>query len=154
MSRSQFVRNTLGTIQMQLQPPEQLSTSDLAYDDSGSSMRGSDADTIARTKRSDSITSWNSVSKEAAMAASPGHHSNGSTPSVQVSLHSSQQRTPDVGSVYGRSWEVDMENLLKVNTSIFPFTIMLIRSINRKCTTQSRVNKFSNQLLVVHPYPP
>ncbi|KAG9220598.1 hypothetical protein CCMSSC00406_0003697 [Pleurotus cornucopiae] len=113
MSRSQFVRNTLGTIQMQLQPPEQLSTSDLAYDDSGSSMRGSDADTIARTKRSDSITSWNSVSKEAAMAASPGHHSNGSTPSVQVSLHSSQQRTPDVGSVYGRTWEADMENLLK-----------------------------------------
>ncbi|KAF4598097.1 hypothetical protein EYR38_006491 [Pleurotus pulmonarius] len=113
MSRSQFVRNTLGTIQMQLQSPEQLSTSDLTYDDSGSSMRGSDADTIARTKRSDSITSWNSVSKEAAMAASPGHHSNGSTPSVQVSLHSSQQRTPDVGSVYGRTWEVDMENLLK-----------------------------------------
>ncbi|KAG5219584.1 PH and SEC7 domain-containing protein [Salix suchowensis] len=137
MSRSQFVRNTLGTIQMQLQPPEQLSTSDLSYDDSGSSMRGSDADTIARTKRSDSITSWNSVSKEAAMAASPEHHSNGSTPSVQVALHSSQQRAPDVGSVYGRTWEADMENLLKVvpmYRNLLDFTDA--RSTHRICTTR------------------
>ncbi|KAJ8474457.1 hypothetical protein ONZ45_g15942 [Pleurotus djamor] len=126
MSKNQFVRNTLGTIQMQLQSPDQMSTSDLtSYDDGSSSLRSSDAETIARTKRSDSITSWNSISKESAIVPSPVvtssiirspsplQHPNESSPSVHAppSLNSSQQRPSD--TVYDRSWETDMENMLK-----------------------------------------
>ncbi|KAL0956601.1 hypothetical protein HGRIS_002738 [Hohenbuehelia grisea] len=125
MSRSQFVRNTLGTIYSQLnEGSAQASTTDLSYDDCGS-VKGSDTETISRTKRSNSITSWNSVSKEAiASVVSPvisltgtpqlgsvGMHSNGSTPSVQVSL-ANGSKSPDVG-LYGRAWESEMESLLK-----------------------------------------
>lgn len=119
MSRNQFVRNTLTAIQMQLQPtpPAQISTSDLTYDDCSSSVRaGSDGtETITRSKRSDSITSWNSVSREGII--SPGktlvpQDRNGSTPSVQVSA--AQENRPRFNPVYGRGWENDMESLLKV----------------------------------------
>ncbi|KAI1794173.1 hypothetical protein LXA43DRAFT_971422 [Ganoderma leucocontextum] len=71
MSRNQFVRNTMTTIQLQLQPSGMASSTDLTYDD-WSSIRGSSepgdypSTTIrARGKRSDSITSWNSVTREA-----------------------------------------------------------------------------------------
>lgn len=118
MSRSQFVRNTLTAIQMQLQPTSaaRLSSSDLTYDDCSSSVRGSgnEMDVMPRTrsKRSDSITSWNSLSREAVMSlpktnqlSSLGVHlPNGSSPSVQVS----------VDHTHGRAWENDMEVLLKV----------------------------------------
>lgn len=119
MSRNQFVRNTLTAIQMQLQPtpPAEISTSDLTYDDCSSSVRtGSDGtETITRSKRSDSITSWNSVSREGTI--SPGktlvpQDRNGSTPSVQVSA--AQENRPRFNPVYGRGWENDMESLLKV----------------------------------------
>ncbi|RDB16953.1 hypothetical protein Hypma_002582 [Hypsizygus marmoreus] len=118
MSRNQFVRNTLTAIQMQLQPtPAQMSTSDLTYDDCSSSIRGAGSDiteTRARSKRSDSITSWNSVSREGVMSlamASGMPDTNGSSPSVQVS--SIQESRPSLNPVYGRGWESDMEILLK-----------------------------------------
>jgi PH/SEC7 domain-containing protein len=128
MSRNQFVRNTLTAIQMQLQstPPAQTSTSDLTYEDCNGGVRRTGCDeAISRSKRSDSITSWNSVSREAIMsspvislATSPisspgGQHSNGSTPSVQVTT-GQDHKPPNLNAVYDRAWENDMENLLKV----------------------------------------
>ena len=123
MSRSQFVRNTMSTIQMQRQPTSaaRLSNSDLTYDDCSSSVRGSGTDETevmakTRSKRSDSITSWNSLSREAVMALSKSNQSsslganlpNGSSPSIQVSVEP-----------HGRAWENDMESLLKVDFIIF-----------------------------------
>ncbi|KAH9935590.1 uncharacterized protein B0H18DRAFT_1207160 [Fomitopsis serialis] len=72
MSRGQFVRNTLGTIQMQLQP-NQGSNSDLSYDDWTSFRAGSDSDVAGanatrRAKRSDSIASWNSIGTREGMS--------------------------------------------------------------------------------------
>ena len=120
MSRSQFVRNTLSTIQMQLQPTSatRLSTSDLTYDDCSSSVRGSGTDETevnsrTRSKRSDSITSWNSLSREAVLSLPKSNQSsslganlpNGSSPSLQVSVE----------HAHGHVWENDMESLLKVS---------------------------------------
>jgi Sec7 domain len=126
MSRNQFVRNTLTAIQMQLQPtsPAQISTSDLTHDDGSNIARKTTSDgieTVSRTKRSDSITSWNSVSREAIMSSpvvsgqtpSPGRHSNGSTPSVQIPS-GQDHKPPNSTAVYDRAWENDMESLLKV----------------------------------------
>lgn len=105
MSRSQFVKNTLTAIQMQLQPKStsQFSSSDLTYDDC-SSVRagGSDSvETVSRSKRSDSITSWNSVSREGLVTSPVPSQHNGTTP-------------PAAAPVFDRGWESDMETLLKV----------------------------------------
>lgn len=128
MSRNQFIKNTLTAIQTQLQPVSiaRLSTSDLTYDDC-SSIRGVGSEETEkgfRKKRSDSITSWNSVSREVIMSTptSPGggqglplgaHLPNGSTPSVQVSNSHDYGSSNQFTHVYGRAWENDMENLLK-----------------------------------------
>ncbi|KAF8161062.1 hypothetical protein B0H34DRAFT_673104 [Crassisporium funariophilum] len=137
MSRNQFVRNTLTAIQTQLQPtsPADLSSSDLTYDDCGSSVRraGSDeTEVVTRTKRSDSITSWNSLSREAIMTLpSPPatqsstlhtHLPNGSAQSVQIS-NGQDPNHPQIG---GRAWENDMESLLKpLNSSVTRSSISL-----------------------------
>ncbi|KAI0693997.1 hypothetical protein C8T65DRAFT_833556 [Cerioporus squamosus] len=76
MSRNQFIRNTMTTIQLQLQPSGTASSTDLTYDDWSSVRGGSEhgdvpGNTIrARGKRSDSITSWNSVTREALVPSS------------------------------------------------------------------------------------
>ncbi|KAJ3501331.1 hypothetical protein NLJ89_g9384 [Agrocybe chaxingu] len=129
MSRSQFVRNTMTAIQMQLQPNSpmtaaRLSSSDLTYDDCSSSVRaGSDeTEMMTRSKRSDSIASWNSLSKEAIMSlpVSPNHaqtsnigasQPNGSTPSLQIS--NGHEQIASNRAQHGRAWESDMESLLK-----------------------------------------
>ncbi|KAJ3570962.1 hypothetical protein NP233_g4061 [Leucocoprinus birnbaumii] len=119
MSRGQFVKNTMHTIQMQIRPNQSgaLSSSDLTYDDCSGSVRSpgsDDTETVPRSKRSDSITSWNSVSKEVSPQPSAviAQHANSSTPSVQVSMAAHDQRyLPH--QVYGRAWEEDMESLLK-----------------------------------------
>lgn len=149
MSRSQFVRNTLAAIQMQLHPSSdsnhlQTSFPDV-YDDSqslrsfpltgsgqgssSSSAGGSDGsgiDTVIRSKRSDSITSWNSISREtilsspalslAASQATTPIIGSESTPNVQNGgdLKTSTNSIPTSSPVYGRAWETNMENLLKV----------------------------------------
>lgn len=114
MSRNQFVRNTLTAIQMSLQPtpPINFSLSDLTYDECGNVRAPQDGtEPHIRPKRSDSITSWNSVSKEGVMALQK--EANGSTPSVQVS-NAHELRTT-LNPALGRGWEIDMESLLKVS---------------------------------------
>ncbi|KAJ7925285.1 hypothetical protein B0H13DRAFT_1975846 [Mycena leptocephala] len=112
MSRSQFARNTLTAIQMQLQPtPAQSSMSDLTQD--SASLRAETIESTppaSRSKRSDSITSWHSISREA-IVSSPA--ANGSTPSVQISAAGHEPRSSVSSIVYGRLWENDMESLLK-----------------------------------------
>lgn len=135
MSRSQFVRNTLTAVQTQLQPSSACppSSYDLADDGSANargtgSETGTPADTILRSKRSDSITSWNSISRDTFMSSpnslatthitTPGSHNpNGSTSSVQMSPSPlvQDQKSPASSMVYGRSWEIEMETLLKVS---------------------------------------
>jgi PH/SEC7 domain-containing protein len=126
MSRNQFVRNTLTAIQMQLPGPTPASTSDLTYDDYGS-IRGSTntdgTETIkstGRSKRSGSITSWKSMSRDAIMtspAAASSSNLNGSTVSIQAT-HGPETKPNNSSSssvVYGRNWEHEMESLLKVS---------------------------------------
>lgn len=152
MSRTQFVRNTMMAIQMQLQPNSaaSLSVSDLTYDDCGSSVRGAgseDTEMMTRSKRSDSITSWNSLSRETVLTlpVSPGqlgvHQSNGSTPSVQIS-NGHEQTTTSTPSRHGRAWENEMETLLKVRC--FSRDLSCSSFACRKCTTLSSISKFSN----------
>ncbi|KXN90627.1 PH and SEC7 domain-containing protein C11E3.11c, partial [Leucoagaricus sp. SymC.cos] len=125
MSRAQFIKNTMAAIQMQIRPkpPAALSSSDLTYDDCSSSVRSpgsDDTETVPRSKRSDSITSWNSVSREVSpkISALNTQHANNSTPSVQISMASQDQRSLP-NHVYGRGWEEDMENLLKASPIFF-----------------------------------
>jgi hypothetical protein len=137
MSRGQFVRNTLFTIQMQLRPIRSVqgSSSDLVNSErDGDSVRGpgdegSDVGPStgrSKAKRSDSITSWNSITRDAALAnlfvASPAVGNttplpNDSTASVPASTTSATEaKTPStlVSSViYDRNWESDIESLLK-----------------------------------------
>lgn len=138
MSRRDFVHNTLTAIQTQLQPAplSQLSNVDLTYDDC-SSVRGSGSDgtetvvnpSVVRSKRSGSIASWNSVSRDV-FASSPvtSHYTpNGSTPSVQSPI--SQGLNSNSATVaYGRNWESDMENLLKVSCLRLPVRCRLTPS--------------------------
>ena len=147
MSRSQFVRNTISTIQMQRQPTSaaRLSSSDLTYDDCSSSVRGSGTDETevrTRTKRSDSITSWNSFSREAVMSKTNQSNSlgaslpNGSSPSIQVFGE----------HVHGRAWENDMENFLKVDFIIFMINKRsLICFGDRKSTMLLKISRSFNR---------
>lgn len=70
------MRNTMTTIQLQLQPSGMASSTDLTYDDWSSVRGGSEPGDLAgstvraRGKRSDSITSWNSVTREALVPSS------------------------------------------------------------------------------------
>ncbi|TBU22807.1 hypothetical protein BD311DRAFT_822270 [Dichomitus squalens] len=67
MFRNQFVWNTMNTIQLQLLPDEMASSTDLTYNGWRSIQSSSEpGDTVhAKAKRSDSITSWNSITWEA-----------------------------------------------------------------------------------------
>jgi hypothetical protein len=145
MSRNQFVRNTLAAIQTQLQSPpplSEVSATDLTYDDCGS-IRGSDVTETAvatpatRTNRSGSVTSWNSTTREIlpglapgiSSAASPARPTNGSTPSIQISLIQETKNLSSSGTssiFYGRNWENEMESLLKVGNHVTARRICLI----------------------------
>lgn len=127
MSRNQFVRNTLTAIQMQLPGPTPALASDLTYDDYGSLRGGASTDgaetikSTGRSKRSGSITSWKSMSRDAIMtspAAVSTSNLNGSSASVQVTPgHEAKPNNSSSSSVvYGRNWESEMENLLKAST--------------------------------------
>ena len=76
MSKTQFVRNTMTTIQIQLQPSGMASSADLTNDDWSSVRGGSESgdapgNTVrARAKRSDSIASWNSITRDALIPSS------------------------------------------------------------------------------------
>lgn len=126
MSKNQFVRNTMTAIQMQLQPDSatRMSVNDSVRDDNSSLQCGSDETEIqTRSKRSDSVTSWSSIGRETVASVVPSavngsslgvSHPNGSHPSVQSSATGLQDA---YSRQYGRSWEVDMETLLKVCTT-------------------------------------
>lgn len=172
MSRSQFVRNTLNAIQMQLHPERynNASTPDLTSDDS-SSIRAfgrdpADATGATRSpKRSGSIASWSSVTKdmvpsaqeaEASTAACPDEPSSAlSNSTISMGPSSarepkSPQRSPSA-AVYDRNWESDMENMLKVRNVCTRFTVRDVLSLRRMCTTQSKVSR-SFSLLAASPW--
>ena len=95
-----------------------------------------------RTKRSDSITSWNSFSREAVMSKTNQSNSlgasllNGSSPSIKVFGE----------HVHGRAWENDMENLLKVDFIIFMINKRsLICFGDRKSTMQLKISRSFNR---------
>jgi PH/SEC7 domain-containing protein len=116
MSRNQFVRNTLSAIQMQLHPNGNGSNSDF---DSSSGRQGSDylgSSPARMVKRSDSMTSWSSLSKDAAsgLPQTLSPHVNGSTGSFQA-VSNDQKENGGVTPLYDRNWESEMETVLKVS---------------------------------------
>lgn len=129
MSRSQFVRNTLAAIRMQIRPngTERSSTPELTYDD-GSSIRGMGSDVSeigarSRGGRSASVTSWNSGSRD--FVNTPATTPNSGSSQTQLNGSSTsvlESRTKNAGIppvVYGRNFEIDMENLLKVRADSY-----------------------------------
>ncbi|TCD67442.1 hypothetical protein EIP91_012359 [Steccherinum ochraceum] len=137
MSRAQFVRNTITAIQMQLQSPRSGSLADVSPDDWSSLRGGSEAsDGRTRLHRSDSITSWNSVTREGLMSTlgalhpSTGQLSSPSpmdtplqTPSSHTPINESKVSVVSSGQeskqesiapvVHDKNWEVEMESMLK-----------------------------------------
>ena len=119
MSKSQFVRNTMAAIQTQVEPNSAttISPTDFTRDDSSSVRVGSDETEMPTSKRSDSVASWNSLTREAAFFAAAAVNGNPSDPDQA----NAQEPRP-----HGRAWEAVMETLLKV-LIIFPrFTLFLI----------------------------
>lgn len=114
MSRNQFVRNTLSAIQMQLHPNGSNSDFDSSSGRQGSDYTGS---TSARMKRSDSVTSWSSISKDAApgLSQSLPPHANESTGSFQA-VSNDQKENGSPMPLYDRNWESEMESALKVSS--------------------------------------
>jgi PH/SEC7 domain-containing protein len=175
MSRSQFVRNTLTAIQMQIHSSRsgQASSVDLPHDDS-SSFRGTGSDGTAtitsRSKRSASITSWKSISRDAFPSSptttSPSTQSsspnpNSSTESVQFPPGGEDKvRSSSTSSmVYGRNWESEMETLLKVNNlchSIKSRLILIQGNVQRNQEsanfTTSRYRVGCSELNVFEPW--
>jgi len=163
MSRTQFVRNTMTAIQMQLHPTRYASTTDLDLDDTssgpGTNSDGTETQSVARSKRSGSIASWNSISRDTFVSS--GAMSSTGLSVVQRSLNSSTtsfQHSPAVESkslgtghlqvVYDRSWEAEMEGLLKVCFRPFSSGIRLTESGGcRTCMELSRTNRFYNRLV-------
>lgn len=128
MSRSQFVRNTMTAVQMQNHPSRYASSADLDDDNNSAPVTatsdGTETHSLARSKRSGSIASWNSISKDTFLS-SPAVSSavlttqpslNSSTTSFQHSSGPESKPPSTAPSMvnFDRNWEIDMENLLKV----------------------------------------
>lgn len=129
MSRSQFVRNTMMAIQTQTHPSRYGSSPDLNDDNSSgppTASDGTETQSLARSKRSGSIASWNSISKEtffaSAAASSTVLTAQPSLNSSTTSFHHSsgpESKPPSTAPstvTFDRNWEMDMESLLKVAT--------------------------------------
>ncbi|KAG9008231.1 hypothetical protein FRB90_009031 [Tulasnella sp. 427] len=141
MSRGQFVRNTLYAVtesarsssptsssQPSMNPAARASTPDLPSHSEEVSRRqsgeSSDPSTLRmKSKRSGSITSWKSGSREAvggmlgnastpALLSSPANQSSGAN-TPNDSTRPSPTNTTRSPPVFTRSWELEMENLLK-----------------------------------------
>ena len=130
MSRNQFVRNTLSAVQMQVHPNG--SNSDF---DSSSGRQGSDHASGTpgkRTiKRSDSMTSWNSLSRDTVpgLPQTLSPQVNESTASF-LAVSNDQRENGGATVLYDRNWENDMEAMLKVSqTTIRPLVPRLKESI-------------------------
>ena len=130
---------------MQLHPTRCPSTTELDLDDTssgpGTNSDGTETPSVARSKRSGSIASWNSISRDTFVSS--GALSSAGLSVVQRSLNSSTtsfQHSPGVESkslgagslnvVYDRSWEVEMEVLLKVRFGPFLLGIRLTESVD------------------------
>jgi hypothetical protein len=186
MSRNQFVRNTVQAIQSQIRPSgpsfARSSTPDLTYDDASSAharSEGSEAggSTLrSRSKRSSSVHSWTSVSREAlnplgtpSMGTSSGQLTtsptgpcslNASTVSVQTPTsgqisNSAEPKIRTAGSqssssvtsiVYGRNWDVEMEGMLRVSDWVLFKMKQVLIARSRKCTVRSKVPKSGSRL--------
>lgn len=117
MSRNQFVRNTVSTLQIQdpRSPGQQSSVVEFPQDDDvfQTAPVQDGGQTITRKTRSDSITSWNSISRDlpsssqvsVGASARPSNASSSSIPTFSQELKSS--------TMQNRGWETDMEQLLK-----------------------------------------
>jgi len=119
MSRNQFVRNTLAAIQAQRNPSSsvQASSSDLAYDDRNGN--GPVTYGPTRSKRSDSITSWNSVSPEGlGYPTAVPVMQNGTSDSLSVQTSTVHDAKSVPYPIHSRDWESDMESLLKVERDL------------------------------------
>jgi PH and SEC7 domain-containing protein len=123
MSRAQFVRNTLGAVQMQVHPERYASTPDLTSDDS-SSLRAPAGGAGARSpKRSGSSASWSSVGRDVPLDEGAG--SSASVPSAGASSAQGSQpqspvRSPTLNpAAYDKNWELEMEAMLKVRSRLF-----------------------------------
>ena len=114
MSRNQFVRNTLSAIQMQLHPNGSSSDFDSSSGRYGSDHTGSTPG--KRMKRSDSITSWSSLSRDAvsALPQTLSPQVNESTASFQA-VNNEQKENGGPTVSYDRNWENEMESMLKVS---------------------------------------
>lgn len=127
-------------IQMQLHPTRYASTTDLDLDDNssglGTNSDGTETQSVARSKRSASIASWNSISRDTFVSS--GALSSAGLSAVQRSLNSSTtsfQHSPGAGSeplstaslqvVYDRNWEMEMEGLLKVRGVVLSLGFVL-----------------------------
>lgn len=178
MSRNQFVRNTLQAVQAQNRPQPSLaraSTPDLTYDDASSTHARSDGSdiggsTLKSPKRSSSVHSWTSISREnlpPSQVASPlGPPSqNASSISVQTPtsgsmsavneprIRTSNSQSSSVSSIpYGRNWDLEMENILRVRISIFMiFTVVLkFGVLGYLCCRQGRGNSTTCRLPDTH----
>lgn len=131
MSRTQFVRNTLTAIQTQLEPSETSTDADLTQD--AGSIRNGDSDSTHtesryRSKRSDSITSWSSVSKETVLSSPAFSFASTAitTPSETLTETAGVDLKSSLDTHYGRSWEIEMENVLKVIRAFSNFAFCLI----------------------------
>jgi hypothetical protein len=181
MSRTQFVRNTVQAIQSQVQSGPNLaraSTPDLTNDDASSAhaTRSDGSETggstlRSRSKRSSSVHSWTSVSRDAlSFIGTPATgqvvtpptgtpSQNASTASVQtptsgqnsvsaeprVRTGGSQSSSSGTSMVYGRNWDAEMENMLRVSGGGVLLVMKLTRCIFRTCTLPSRVKRSGNQ---------
>lgn len=114
MSRSQFVRNTLSAIQMQLHPNGSSSDFDSSSGRQGSEHTGSTPG--RKVKRSDSMTSWSSLSRDAVsgLPQTLSPQVNGSTASFQA-VSSDQKENGGAAVLYDRNWENEMEAMLKAS---------------------------------------
>ncbi|KAH8119341.1 hypothetical protein DFH11DRAFT_1501723 [Phellopilus nigrolimitatus] len=160
MSRSQFVRNTLSAIQMQIRPSGggRASTPELTYDDE-SSIRGvgSDGSEVGastlrnRAQRSGSVTSWNSVSRD--FVNTPATTPNSGTSQTQLngsntSIHEPRIKTPSVPSViYGRHFDSDMESLLKEMYTAIK-TQQILQPINHSSIERGSTSSLSPNALL------
>ncbi|KAG1869818.1 hypothetical protein C8R48DRAFT_791069 [Suillus tomentosus] len=122
MSRNQFVRNTIMAIQTQTHPSRYGSSPDLNDDNTSGPLTASDGtetQSLARSKRSGSIASWNSISKDTFFASSAVSTAQPSLNSSTTSFHHSsgpESKPPSTAPstvAFDRNWEMDMENLLK-----------------------------------------
>ncbi len=102
MSRAQFVRNTLSAIQSQIRSPVQgrPSTPELTRDDGSSGRFGSDGSDIdgntlrSRAKRSGSVNSWNSVTRD--LVQTPATTPSRGTPTTQFTESSPSIQEPRI----------------------------------------------------------